>query len=102
MDGVHPDVKPLLGLDGGGYSFQSRKNCKPLQAADILAWQMNRYMPKIYSNGEAEENLDGLLHSGFRILRQGSGNGSWVFTEFNMKAWVKKIEEFEALNGQYY
>jgi Protein of unknown function (DUF3800) len=102
MEGVHPNVKPELGLDGGGYSFQSRKNCKPLQAADILAWQMNRYMPKIYPNGEAEENIDGLIHPGFLILRQDQEMDLGFFTEFNMKAWVKKIEEFEALNGQYY
>ncbi len=69
MGTIHEALKPMFGMDDGGFSFQHRNHFKPLQAADILAWQMNNYMPKIYPHGENEEDLDALLKPGFKILR---------------------------------
>jgi hypothetical protein len=58
MTNVHEKLKPMFGLDTGGFSFQHRQAFKPLQAADILAWQMNAYMPKIYPQGETEADIE--------------------------------------------
>jgi hypothetical protein len=102
MGGVHEKLKPFFGLDGGGFSFQHKEVYKPLQAADILAWQMNNYMPKIYPHGECEENLDNFLHSGFKLLRMDQEMDLGFFTESYMKAWIKKIDEYEETYGQYY
>jgi hypothetical protein len=102
MGGVHEKLKPMFGLDSGGFMFQRKQVYKPLQAADILAWQMNNHMRKIYPNGENEENLPKVLHEGFRQLRQDQEMDLGFFTETNMQAWITKIEAFEAENGVLY
>ncbi len=42
----------LLGLEPMGYSFEHKEVFKPLQAADILAWQMRSHMRKIWPSGK--------------------------------------------------
>jgi hypothetical protein len=99
MSNVHEKLKPLFGLDNGGFSFQ-HKNCfKPLQAADILAWQMNSYMPKIYPQGET--NFDQLKY-GFAILRADQEMDLGFFSETNMQAWIQRIEKYESEHGVIY
>lgn len=102
MGGVHEKLQPFFGLDGGGFSFQHKEVYKPLQAADVLAWQMNNYMPKIYPQGEREEDMERLLHPGFKLLRMYQEMDLGFFAEPNMKAWVQKIEEYEETYGEYY
>ena len=82
MGNFHERLRPLFGLDTGGFSFQRRQFFKPLQAADILAWQMNSYIPKIYPQGEL--NFD-KLHAGFRILRQDQEMNIGFFSESDMQ-----------------
>jgi hypothetical protein len=102
LDNVHEQLKPMFGLDVGGYGFKHKEQFKPLQAADILAWQMNCYMPKIYPHGETEELAEKLLHPGFRILRQDQEMDLGFFSDENMGAWVKRIENYEAEHGVIY
>jgi len=99
LGGVHPELQPLFGLDTGGYSFQRRAAFKPLQAADILAWQMNSFMPKIYPQGESWETIDSVLHPGFRILREDQEMDLGFFTEHNLGQWLQRIEKYEAEHG---
>lgn len=98
MTNVHEKLRPLFGLDTGGFSFQKRKDSKPLQAADILAWQMNAYMPKIYPQGETEADL-GKIHPGFRALRENQEVTLGFYTSSNLQAWIDQILEFEATHG---
>jgi hypothetical protein len=49
-----------------GYSFRSKADFKPLQAADILAWQMNSHMRNVVMAGK-DDLKD--CHRNFRILR---------------------------------
>ena len=98
MTNVHDKVKPLFGLDTGGFSFQPRDKFKPLQAADILAWQMNAYMPKIYPRAETEEDLK-KLHPGFLALRADQEVTLGFYTQSNLQAWLDQVIEFEATQG---
>ena len=99
MSNVHERLRPLFGLDAGGFSFQRRQFSKPLQAADILAWQMNRYIPRIYPQGEI--NFDA-LHAGFRILRKDQEMNIGYFSESNMQAWINRILGYEEKYGVIY
>lgn len=101
LDNVHEQLQPLFGLHTGGYGFQKKKNFKPLQAADILAWQMNNYIPKIYPEGETQENMK-QLHPGFRLLRQDQEMNLGFFSETNMAAWTARIEKYETEHGVIY
>ncbi|HEV2498272.1 MAG TPA: DUF3800 domain-containing protein [Terriglobia bacterium] len=67
-NGMHPLVANALGTNPvDGYSFQHKECFKPLQAADVLAWQMKAHMEKILPFGKDREEL---THPGFRLLRQ--------------------------------
>jgi len=102
LDGCHEKLKPFFGLDTGGYGFQHKEQFKPLQAADILAWQMNCYMPKIYPHGETKESVKNFCHSGFIALRQDQEMDIGFFTEPYMLEWIKRIEKYEAEHGIIY
>lgn len=96
---VHEKLRPLFGLDGGGYSFQHRNHYKPLQAADILAWQMNNHMRKILPLGQDSHDV---LHPGFRILREDQEMDLGFFSESTIKKWVERIEKYESEHGVIY
>jgi Protein of unknown function (DUF3800) len=49
-----------------GHSFENRADFKPLQAADVLAWQMNSHMRNVILAGKHDVND---CHPHFRILR---------------------------------
>jgi hypothetical protein len=96
MTNVHEKLMPYFGLDTGGYSFQTKRTFEPLQAADILAWQVNNYMPKIYPEGEF--NFD-KCHKGFKLLRLDQEMNIGFFSESNINDWLKRIETIEAEHG---
>ena len=48
---MHETWEKRFGIEPGGYSFEHKDKFKPLQAADILAWQMNNHMRKILPIG---------------------------------------------------
>ncbi len=96
---VHERLKPLFGLDSGGWSFQHKRHYKPLQAADILAWEMNRYMPKTFPQGEREADLESSLHAGFKLLREDQEMDLGFFNKENLDVWYRKIQDHEAKHG---
>jgi hypothetical protein len=61
------DAARAFGLERNGSSFQHKEVFKPLQAADILAWQMRCHMDKIFPLGHDDVSL---CHPGFRVLRE--------------------------------
>ncbi|MGH2510483.1 MAG: hypothetical protein ACRDHZ_24170, partial [Ktedonobacteraceae bacterium] len=64
------EAKQRYGLsDDDGVSFQSKNVFKPLQAADILAWQMHNHMRKVIARGCQPHEEFALSHPGFRLLR---------------------------------
>jgi len=55
------------GIEPNGYSFEDKSMFKPLQAADILAWQMNWHFRNVILQGKRDIED---CHSNFEILRR--------------------------------
>lgn len=85
-------VADLLGLEPNGYGFEHKEEFKPLQAADILAWQMRAHMRKIWPLGHDDESL---CHPGFRLLREDQETDLGFFTKDQIE---KFVEDFDAIN----
>jgi hypothetical protein len=96
METVHEKLRPMFGLDTGGFSFQHKEVFKPLQAADILAWEMNAYIPKIYPDGESDFDK---VHPNFRLLRENQDLNLGFYNSKNMQAWLDMVLEFETKHG---
>jgi len=79
------EVAGMLGLEPSGYSFEHKEVFKPLQASDILAWQMRSHMRKVWSLGHDDVSL---CHSGFRLLREDQEMDLGFFTEEQIRNFV--------------
>ena len=83
------EVADQLGLEPEGYSFEHKEKFKPLQAADILAWQMRSHMRKIWRLAHDDVSL---CHQGFKLLRENQEVDLGFFTE-------DQIDKFVSDNG---
>jgi hypothetical protein len=99
FEDMHPDYQKMFGLDTGGFGFQKKECFKPLQAADILAWQTHKYIPKIYPNNETQEDVNTKMHWGFGLLRRGQDLRMQFLTPSTIDAWVERLLKFEAEHG---
>jgi hypothetical protein len=81
-------VANLLGLEPKGYSFEHKEEFKPLQSADILAWQMRSHMRKIWPLGHDDPSL---CHPGFRLLREDQGPDLGFFTKDQIAKFVADV-----------
>jgi hypothetical protein len=61
-----PDLARNYGLEKDGYSIRDKAVFKPLQAADILAWQIYSHMKNVVTPGKDERVH---THPNFRLLR---------------------------------
>jgi hypothetical protein len=86
----------MFGVEPEGHSFEHKEKFKPLQAADILAWQMRSHMRKIWSLGHDDESL---CHSGFDLLRRDQQVDLGFFTEDQINKFVEQNEEYEREHG---
>ena len=96
FDTLHSSWESRFGVGKDGYAFQKREAFCPLQAADILAWQMNNHMRKIWPHGENESNLH-LCHPGFMTLRRDQEMDLGFFTDESLKEWQLRFEKSEDL-----
>ncbi|HEX6505324.1 MAG TPA: DUF3800 domain-containing protein [Terriglobales bacterium] len=78
-------VADLLGLEPDGYSFEHKEKFRPLQAADILAWQMRSHMRKVWPLGRDDPSL---CHQGFRLLREDQEMDLGFFTKDQIESFV--------------
>lgn len=85
-------VAGLLGLEPMGYSFERKEIFKPLQAADILAWQMRSYMRKIWPLGKEDVSL---CHPGFKLLRENQEVDLGFFTREQMARFINDCEKWK-------
>jgi hypothetical protein len=90
---MHELLAQRLGTDKAGYEFQHKEQLKPLQAADILAWQMNNHMRKIFPFGEDRREL---THPGFMLLREDQEMDLMFFTSAQLEKFVRQYERLEA------
>jgi hypothetical protein len=89
------EVAGLLGLEPQGYGFEHKEEFKPLQAADILAWQMRSHMRKIRPIGHDDESL---CHDGFRLLRQDQEMDLGFFTKQQIDKFVVDFDEIDKVS----
>jgi len=89
-------VARMLGIEPNGFSFEHREDFKPLQAADILAWQMRNHMRKIWPIGHDDVSL---CHPGFAMLRENQEVDLGFFTAEQIQKFVKQNEELEKEHG---
>jgi hypothetical protein len=64
-----PDAEDRYGIVPDGVMFQSSLAFKPLQAADILAWQAQNHMRRTIAVGRDVNDLR-YVHPGFMLLRK--------------------------------
>jgi hypothetical protein len=95
-DTMHDFWAEKLGTERCGYAFQHKEDFKPLQSADILAWQMRSHMERILPRGY--DTLED-AHWGFRLLREYQEMDLGFFTEDQLKKFVKKTERYESAAG---
>jgi hypothetical protein len=98
FDTLHESWEDKFGMQRDGYSFQHKEEFKPLQAADILAWQMNNHMRKIMPIGHDDLSI---THPRFSKLRVDQNMDLGFFTENQLRLWVKQIEDEEAKRGPF-
>lgn len=86
----------LFGIEKrDGYAFESRKVSKPLQAADILAWQMNWHMRNVIMRGK--EDIPN-THERFKILRENQDLELGFMTEQQLQNNIQ--HEIDILSGK--
>jgi hypothetical protein len=81
-------VADLLGIEPKGYGFEHKEQFKPLQPADILAWQMRSHMRKVWPLGKDDPSL---CHAGFRLLREDQEMDLGFFTKEQVDKFVADI-----------
>jgi hypothetical protein len=86
------EVAQMLGVEPRGYSFEHKEEFKPLQAADILAWQMRSHMRQIWTLQHDEESK---CHPGFRLLREDQEMDLEFCTEEQLDKFIKRNVELE-------
>jgi len=89
-------VATLLGFEPSGYSFEHKEEFKPLQAADILAWQMRSHMRNIGPLGHDDVSL---CHPGFRQLRENQEVDLGFFTKEQIENFVAEFDQINADNA---
>ena len=94
--GRNEPMAQKFGVEPGGYSFEHKEEFKPLQAADILAWQMRCHMQKIFPLGHDEIPL---CHPGFTVLREDQEMDLGFFNEEQIINFVKQNDESERIHG---
>lgn len=82
-------VADMLGLEPEGYSFEHKEQFKPLQAADVLAWQMRNHMRNVWPLGHDDASL---CHDGFRLLREDQEVDLGFFTKDQVNKFVTDIQ----------
>jgi hypothetical protein len=78
------EVERRYGIVPAGVMFQDKSIFKPLQAADILAWQMQNHMRRTVMIGK-DPNDHRLAHDGFKQLRTNRPTDLGFFSADQMK-----------------
>jgi hypothetical protein len=92
-----PHYSQKYGLAPDGYAFEDKKLFKPLQAADILAWQMRNHMRRVILDDKDDVAS---CHRGFRVLRENRPMRLGFFSEQQMRQVFIDLEEYEQKHGK--
>jgi hypothetical protein len=94
----HPGSEKKYGLVKDGVQFQSKKLFKPLQAADILAWQMQNHMRRTVMIGRDSNDIK-LIHPGFLTLRNNRPMDLGFYSPKQVQEAFAVTKEFHSKNG---
>jgi hypothetical protein len=95
---LHKYSKEKYGIVPDGVMFEDKRHFKPLQAADILAWQMQNNMRRTVMVGQ--DPLDrGLAHSGFLMLRDGRPMELAFYSREQMRMALENTKNYHATHG---
>jgi len=85
--GKHESWTATYGMERDGFAFRNKAEFKPLQAADILAWQMNHHMRHVIVAGKGELEH---THPNFRILREDQEMRLFFITEEQLQRMIER------------
>src|SRR5260370_119087 len=92
-----PPALERSGIDPQGFSFENKELFLPLQAADILAWQMNWHMRNVI--GSQKHDVED-CHINFKVLRLDQHMRLAFMTEANFMNTIQR--ELEKLDRGIY
>jgi len=93
-----PDAEQRYGIVPDGVMFQNKAVFKPLQAADILAWQAQNHMRRTIMVGH-NVNDRRYLHPGFELLRRDRPLDLCFHTPEQMRSVFEKAKAFHSKAG---
>jgi hypothetical protein len=94
-------ARTRYGIADDGVLFQSKTLFKPLQAADILAWQMHNHMRKVISRGCQPHEEYTLSHPGFRLLRDHQVLDLAFYSTQQLQGFFSKTTEHHKITGRW-
>jgi hypothetical protein len=94
-------ARTRYGIADDGVLFQSKTLFKPLQAADILAWQMHNHMRKVISRGCQPHEEYTLSHPGFRLLRDHQVLDLAFYSTEQLQGFFSKTKEHHNITGRW-
>lgn len=95
---LYPENAQRYGIVPDGVQFQSKKLFKPLQAADILAWQVQNFMRRIVMSGHGPNNRR-RAHKGFLMLRDNRPMDIRFYSRAQMQKAMETTKTFYAEKG---
>jgi len=100
-----PHYAQKYGLAPNGYGFRDKKFFKPLQGADILAWQLRNHLKRLLDKYKSLSRISPadevhMCHPGFRCLRQDRPMQIGFYSEEQMRKVFTDAEEYEQKHGK--
>jgi|SRR5579872_38059 len=92
----HEGAEEKYGFAPDGVLFENKRLFKPLQAADILAWQMQNQMRRTVLLGHKSETS---IHPGFKVLRANRTMELGFYSREQMKQVMVNSKEFHDKHG---
>jgi len=94
-----PDTTEKYGLVKDGLGFQDMKTSPPLQAADILAWNMLDHHLKVMTVSGKDDVRD--CSSRFRCLRENAQVDLGFLTRQQLERFAQRIEKYKQRTGRF-
>lgn len=95
---LYESAQERYGIVPGGVMFADKRIFKPLQAADILAWQSQNHMRRTVMVGR-DPNDPRYLHEGFKQLRENRPMMLGFYSDSQVKKAFDKTKAFYKQHG---
>ena len=95
---LHKESERKYGIVPNGVMFQDKRHFKPLQAADILAWQTQNHMRRTVMIGR-DPGDKRLAHLGFRLLREGRPMDIAFYSREQVRLAFERTKAYHAEHG---